>query len=141
MVKVPDSSTIAKRYNDAISGVPSSYKDAVSKTTGVIAAGVAAEGLYAQKVQESIASGRRAKALAKVTDSEWQAKASSLGASRIGPGMTANSEKRTRNYEPYRAELGSIELAPRTADPMTNVTNRVGAIAVRLAEKKKELLG
>ncbi len=141
MVKVPDSATIAKRYNEAIAGVPASYKEAVSRTTGVIAAAIAAESLYAQKVQEAVASGRRAKALAKVSDSEWQQKASVLGSARIGPGMSANAEKRTRNFEPYRSELAAIELAPRTADPMTNVTNRVGAIAVRLAEKKKELLG
>jgi hypothetical protein len=53
--------------------------------------------------------------------------------------MQAGSAKRETNFAPYLAELSALELPARTSDPMQNVQNRVGGIAVRLHAKKMEL--
>lgn len=140
-MKIRTKEDIKKKYKESIGRVPSAYKDAVSKTTGVIAAAIAAEPLWKQKVEEAAASGRRAKALARVTDADWQKAASELGAARIGPGMSAKVDKQASEWSPYHETISALTLPERTADPMTNVAQRVGGVVKALVDKKKELKG
>ncbi len=132
---------VEANFRSGAAVAPSRYAAAVAKTTGVIAAAIAGEALWAQKMQTAIANKTRMKALGKVTDSEWQEAASGKGAQRIGPGMTASAEKQSKNFAPYLSSLQGINLPARTADPAQNVLNRVTPIAVALAAKKKALLG
>jgi hypothetical protein len=53
--------------------------------------------------------------------------------------MQAGASKREANFEPYRQELASLELPAKTSDPMQNVQNRVGGIAVALHNKKMQM--
>ena len=141
MVKIKSKEAIKKKFREAIPRVGSAYKDAVSQTTGVIAAAIAGEDLYAQKVQEAISARRRANALSRVTDADWQKAASTKGAARIGPGMSAAVDKQATNFAPFHDTLASLELPARTADPMANVTARVGGVVQALVAKKKEIKG
>ena len=141
MVKIKSSTEIDKAYKDSIARVPTKYKEGIMRTTDTIAKGIAAEGLYAERMQESIAAERRKKALELVSEADWQKKASTLGAERIGKGMLANADKRSKNYEPYRSALASLDLPDRTSDPMTNVTNRVGGVVKTLVDTKKSIKG
>ena len=134
---------VRKRYREGAAVAGSHYSEAVKTTTGVIAKAIAGEELYAQQMQVAIANRSRAKGLAKVSDSDWQNAAAGKGAQRIGPGMSAAVEKQATGFAPFASEIDATvnALPARTADPATNVTNRVIPIAVNLARKKRELLG
>jgi hypothetical protein len=92
--------------------------------------------LYEEQMRNAAVLSRREKGLAGVSDEDWKKAAVEKGAARIGAGMTAGADKRTKNFEPYRAELSAMSLESKTADPSTNVDRRVKPIAVRLHEKK-----
>lgn len=141
MVKVKSQSAIDKRYRASIGQAAGSYKDGVQATNNWQENAIAAESLYAQKVQEAIAAQRRAKAISAVSNEEWKQAASTKGAQRIAAGMEAGADKRSRNFEPYRQTLEGLQLPERTADPMTNVQNRVGGVVEALVAKKREIKG
>ena len=143
MVKIKSASEIDKKYKDAISRVPANYKSGVMATTNwqERAASAEAEDLWKVKIAEAAAVSRRQKAVAQVSNSEWQGKAANIGATRIGAGMTAGADKRTRNFEPYRGAIEGTTLPARTADPMTNIDNRVKGIVKSLVDTKKSIKG
>lgn len=137
--KVKSIEEIKANYTSGAAVAPARYAARVATTTGVIAAGVAAETLWATKMQTAITNRTRSKMLAKVTDAQWQEAAKTKGAARIGPGMSAAVDKQATNFTPYQAVLAGLVLAARTADPATNVTGRVAPIAVALHAKKLAL--
>lgn len=137
MVKVKSASEIDKNYRDAIGRVPGKYKSGVERTNDWQEKAAAGEDLYAAKVQEAVAARSREKGIMATTNEEWKSKAASLGAERIGRGMTENAAKRTRKFEPFRAALEGVTLPPRTADPMANVDARVKPIVEALVNTKK----
>ena len=141
MVKMPSSDEIKKSYTASIPAVSGKYASAVGKTSGVIEAAKRAESLYAQKMQEAIANRSREKGLDKVTDEDWRKAALEKGAARIGPGMAAAVNKQAAGYEPYRSALSGYELPARTADPMTNVNQRVGGVVQLMVNTKRSLMG
>lgn len=143
MVKIKPSSEIDKAYKESIGRVPGRYKDAVARVTDwqEKAGSDAAEQLYAAKVQEAIASRRRQKATQKTSNEEWRSAASTTGAARIATGMQANADKRTKNFEPFRNAIEGASLPDRVADPMQNVTNRVGGMVKVLVDTKKQIKG
>ena len=143
MVKIKSAGQIDSNYKAAIGRVPGAYKTGVMATSDwqEKASSEAAESLYAEKVQEAVAAKRRQKAVGNVSNSEWQGKAANIGATRIGAGMTAGADKRTRNFEPYRAAIEGVSLPDRTADPMANVDARVKPIVSALVETKKSIKG
>ena len=143
MVNIKSSADIAKRYGDAISRAPAAYKAGIQRTTNwqEKAASSEAEDLWAAKIAEASAAKRRQKAVSAISNAEWQSKAANVGATRIGPGMTAGAEKRTRNFEPYRSAIEGVSLAAKSADPMANIDNRVKPIVSALVETKKGIKG
>jgi len=143
MVKIKSQAQIDANYKAAIGRVPNAYKQGVQATSDWAekAASSEAEDLWAQKVAEAAAAKRRQKAVANVSNAEWQAAAANKGAARIAGGMTAGADKRTRNFEPHRAAIESVTLPPRTADPMANVDARVKPIVSALVETKKAIKG
>ena len=140
MVKIKSKEEIKANYSGSIAVVPSRYRAGVAKTSGVIAAAIAAEDLWAAKIAEAAANRSRAKGLAKVSDEEWRRKATELGAARIGPGMTANADKQANNFEPFRSAVAALTLPARTADPIANV-DRVRAVVQTMVDTKKAQLG
>ena len=143
MVKIKSAGQIDANYKAAIGRVPGAYKTGVMATSDwqEKAASNAAEELWKQKIAEAAAANRRQKAVSQVSNAEWQGKAANVGASRIGAGMSANADKRTRNFEPYRSAIEGVSLPPRTADPMANIDQRVKPIVSALVDTKKGIKG
>ena len=143
MVKIKSSAEIAKKWEDAIGRVPAAYKSGVGRTTDWAekASSNEAEDLWKAKIAEAAAANRRQKAVSQVSNAEWQSKAANIGSTRIGAGMTAGADKRTRNFEPYRSAIEGTSLPPRSADPMTNIDNRVKGIVSALVATKKSIKG
>ena len=143
MVKIKSAGQIDANYKAAIGRVPNAYKTGVMATSDWAekASSSEAEDLYAAKIAEAVAAKRRQKAVSAVSNSEWQGKAANVGAARIGAGMSANADKRTRNFEPFRSAIEGVSLPPRTADPMANVDARVKPIVSALVETKKSIKG
>lgn len=139
MVKIKSQAEIDKNYREAIGRVPGKYKAGVQKTTDWQEKAAAAEELYAAKVQEAVAARSRERGILATSNEDWKNKAASLGAERIGRGMTENADKRTRKFEPFRNAIEGVALPERTADPMANVDNRVKPIVKALVDTKKSV--
>lgn len=139
MVKVKDRATREKNYRAAIAQVPSKYRDAVSKTTGVIDAAVRAQGLYEEMMRRDEVLRRREQGLRKVTDADWQRAALDKGAARIGPGMEAGATKQVANYEPIAQALEALSLPDRSADPIANIDNRVKPVVLAMKKASGKL--
>lgn len=137
-MRVKGSADIDKAYRDSLGRVPENYKNGVDGVTDWKEKAIGGQGLYKEQMQKQEVLDRREKGLQAVSNEEWKSKAKTVGSSRIAAGMQANAAKRTQNFEPYRAELASIELPARTSDARANVNNRVGLIAERLHAKKVE---
>lgn len=143
MVKIKSAGQIDANYKAAIGRVPGAYKTGIMATTDwqEKASSEAAESLYAEKIAEAVSAKSRQRGVSASSNAEWQGKAASVGATRIGAGMTANADKRTRKFEPFRAAIEGVSLPPRTADPMANVDARVKPIVSALVETKKSITG
>lgn len=143
MVKIKSAGQIDANYKAAIGRVPGAYKAGVMATTDwqEKASSAEAEDLWKEKIAEAAAANRRQKAVSAVSNADWQGKAANVGAARIGSGMSANADKRTRNFEPYRSAIEGVSLPARTADPMANVDARVKPIVSALVETKKGIKG
>ena len=137
MVDTKSNEQATKNWEGAIGRVPSAYSEGVQGAKDVIAKGVAAEGLYAEKIQQSIASKKRARKLGEVTDEQWKAAALSKGAVRIGPGMTASKDKFRSGITKVLDTIRGVTIAPRTADPMANIDGRVKPIVAALHKLKE----
>ena len=97
--------------------------------------------LYVAQMQNQEVLGRRSKGIAKVSDDSWRNDAATKGGAVIGPRIVASVDKQASGFAPYREVIANLTLPQRTGDVMTNVTNRVGAIATALSDKKKEMMG
>lgn len=137
MVETASLEQTRRNWEGAIGSVPAAYSEGVSAAKDVISKGVAAEDLYAQKVQEAIASRRRANNLSKISDEQWRQAAKNKGAARIATGMTAAKDKFATGIAQVLSTIQGVTIAPRSADPMANVDNRVKPIVAALANMKK----
>jgi len=126
MVKTKGIERTAANWDNAIGSVPD-----------VIVKAIEGEALYAAKVQEAISKGSRAKALAKVSDEDWRKAALEKGAARIATGMAASKDKFRNGMGTVLSTIESVSIAPRTADPMANVDNRVKPIVAALHKLKE----
>ena len=143
MVKIKSAAQIDANYKAGIGRAPAAYKTGVMATSDWAekASSNESEELWKTKIAEAAAANRRQKAVSQVSNQEWQSKAANVGAARIGQGMSANADKRTRKFEPYRNAIEGVSLAPRSADPMQNVDARVKPIVSALVETKKSIKG
>ena len=138
MVATKGAAAATKNYQDSISGAAGKYKDGVGRAQNTIENAIAAEPLYAAKVQESIANGSRVKGLQKTSTAEWRKNAQEKGSVRIGPGMTAALPKFNRGITEVISTIEGVSIAPRTADPMANIDARVKPIAQALYDMKRK---
>ncbi len=139
MVKVKDRATREKNFRAAIPGVAQKYQSGIQGATGVIQAAIEGQSLYETKMRDPEVLSRRAKGLSKVSDADWKQAALAKGVQRIGAGMEAAAAKQAQNYEPYAQALSSLELAPKSADPMANIDNRVKPVVQRMLDTKKQV--
>ncbi|RDD52901.1 MAG: hypothetical protein BA066_07225 [Candidatus Korarchaeota archaeon NZ13-K] len=142
-IEVPPLDEAKSNLEGAVSVIPDRYKKAVQRAKWKDkAASDAAEKNYSDGVTAAAAEKRRQKKIAKLDEEkDWRKPATEVGATRIGPGLRAKLDKWKENVRPYFETLASLELPDRTADPITNVDNRVKAVVKALVDKKKELLG
>lgn len=125
-------------YTAAASLVPQRYESGVSTADWQ---GKALEGqaLYVARLSDPDVLARRAKNIGKVSDSDWRSATISKGRGIIGSRMTAAAPKQQANWAPYRAALESLTLPPKTADPMSNLMNRGGAVVQAMVATKKSV--
>jgi len=138
MVETKSAAEAVKNFEAGIGRAGANYKAGIERTSNFIERAIAGEDLYAQKMQDAISRKSRAAGLRKSSDAEWKKAAGGKGAQRIGPGMLASKDKFARGIAEVISTLQGITLPPRTADPLQNVTNRVGLIATTLHEKFKK---
>lgn len=137
MVKTKSLAETQKAWEDAIPRVAGRYKTGVEQAENVIENAIAAEDLWAAKMQEAIADKRRAKRLAETSTAEWKIRASGVGAQRIASGMQGSVQKFNKGMAPVLAALQSVTLPDRVADPEANVDNRVKPIVRALSALKR----
>lgn len=136
-MKVKSQSAIKKNFEASTALVTQRYKDGL---VGAEWKANALEGqdLYEQMMSDPAVLARRTKGIDRVSDAEWQQAATTKGAPIIAGRMKDASAKQASRFEPYRVALEGMDLPARTADPATNVLNRVTPIAVRFREIKNE---
>ena len=137
MVKTKGIAQTQKNWEGAIGGVPEKYKVGVQGADSVIEKAIEAESLYAERVQQAIASGARVRGLQKTSTAEWKSRAMSKGATRIASGMNESKDKFQRGMSEVLNVIEGVSIAPRTADPMANVDARVKPIVAALAAMKR----
>lgn len=138
MVRTKGLEATMANYQTGIGVAPARYKQGVQAATDTIERAIAAEDLYAAKVQEAVANKTRVKGLQKTSTAEWKARASELGAARIGPGMTAALPKMRRGISDVLTTIEGVTIAERTADPESNVDGRVKPIVRALYDMKRK---
>ncbi len=138
MVKTKGIGATMDNWTGAIGGVPAKYKKGIMAATNTIENAIAAEELYAAKVQEAIANKTRVKGLQKTSTAEWKQRSSDLGSARIAAGMTAAKDKMQRGMTDVLATIEGVTIAERTADPIANVDGRVKPIVRALYDMKRK---
>jgi hypothetical protein len=137
-MKVKSASLAQANYTAAAALVPARYRAGVTSADWQAPA-LAGQALYVQRLQDPDVLARRAKNIGKVSDSDWRSAADTKGSPIIGARMTAAAPKQQANWAPYRAALESLTLPPKTADPMSNLTNRAGAVVQAMVNTKKSV--
>jgi len=138
MVKTKGLEATVNNWKGAIGSVPAKYKAGVQKATDTIEKAIAAEDLYAAKVQEAINNKTRVKGLQKVSTAEWKARAAELGSARIAAGMNAAEPKFRKGISDVLSTIESTTIGDRTADPIANVDARVKPIVKALYDMKRK---
>ena len=137
MVDTKSLEATVNNYKDGIGKAPARYKQGVEKNNNQNENAIASQGLYEARMAESIANGSRVKGLQGSSTAAWKTAASTKGASRIGPGMTAALPKFSKGIGDVLQTIQATTIAERTADPMTNIDNRVKPIAKALYDMKR----
>ena len=137
MVKTKGIEATAANWRGAIGSVPARYKAGIQKADNTIENAIAAEDLYAAKVQEAIMNKSRVKGLQKTSTAEWKQRASELGSARIAAGMTAAEPKFKKGMSEVLNTIESVSIGERTADPMANVDARVKPLVRALYDMKR----
>lgn len=137
-LKVKSQAQAQANYTAAAALVPARYKAGVA-TADWQAAALAGQDLYVQRLQDPEVLARRAKNIGKVSDGEWRQAADTKGSGIIGARMTAAAPKQQAKWAPYRAALEAYTLPPKSADPQTNVINRVGGVVNVMTTTKKSV--
>ena len=138
MVKTKGIDQSMKNWTGSQGSIPAKYKEGVLAANNTIENAIAAEDLYAAKVQEAIANKSRVKGLQKTSTAEWKQRASEIGSARIVSGMQANEGKMRKGLSDVLATIEGVTIGPRTADPMANVDARVKPIVRALADMKRK---
>ena len=138
MVDTKSLEATRKKWEGAIGRVPAAYAEGIAGARDVIAKSIAAEDLFAERMQAAIASKRRATKLAEVSDEDWRRASREKGAARIGPGMSASKDKFAKGMARVLETIQGVTLPPRVSDPIANVDNRVKPIVAALRKLKEE---
>jgi len=112
----------------SIAFIPDRYRAGVNKADWATPAGSEqAERNYADAVSKAVAKKSRQAAVKRVSNSEWQSRASEKGGAIIGERIRGALDKQAAKWGPIydRVQSDVARLAPRTTDFRSNITNRV----------------
>ena len=140
MVKVKPESEIKKNYEDSTALVPARFEAGVRSATWQSEA-LAGQDLYVEQMTRPDILARRSAGIEKISDETWRRNTIDKGKTIIGARMKQASQKQIEGFRPYREALQAVDLPPRTADPMTNLINRAGAVVQAMVDKKREVSG
>lgn len=137
MADIKSPSLIAKKWarvtpqrtEDYQSGVKSPRRDWQQATQ-------AAADAYAKGIQSAITDKRFEKGVAEAGSQKWQAKASTKGVDRWGPGVQVAESDYQKGFAPYAEAIASTSLPPRYPKGDPRNVERVAAIAKALRAKK-----
>jgi hypothetical protein len=136
MVKVKSEADIKANYEASAALVPDRFEKGVRGASWQDSA-LDGQALYEEQMRKDEILRRRASGIAKVSDETWRRSSIDKGKGVIGSRMRAASEKQIAGFRPYKAALESVTLPARTADPETNVMNRVIPIVRAMVDTKK----
>lgn len=137
-MKVKSQSEIKANYEQSTAIVTPRYVAGVKSADWKDAARDGQD-LYVQMMSNPTVLARRTKGIERVSDEEWRTDTIDKGSGVIAARMKAASGDQVARFEPYRSALESMTLPARTADPATNVANRVTPIAVKFREIKDSI--
>ena len=136
-IKIKSADVIASKYASRGAAATADY------TTGVqnprqdwMTATEAAAPTYAAGVQAAITNNLFQKGVSKAGTSKWQQKASSVGAQRFGPGITAAKPFYQAGVAPFLDVIANLTLPPRLPKGDPGNVQRVAVIAAALRAKK-----
>ena len=138
MVKVKPLTEIQKNYADSSGTAAARYKAAIPRITWQTEA-LDGQDLYVAQMSDPDVLARREDGINKVSDTEFRDAMLKKGAGVIGSRIKAAAPKMASGYAPIRSALEAVTLEARTADPDTNIDNRVKPIvhAMRRAAGKE----
>lgn len=136
MVKVKPESEIKKNYEDSTALVPARFEAGVRRASWQ-SESLAGQDLYEEQMRRAEILARRASGIEKVSDESWRRDTIDKGRNVIGGRMKAASDKQVTGFRPYREALSALDLPPRTADPMTNLMERAGAVVKAMVATKE----
>jgi hypothetical protein len=136
MVRVKSAADMKTNYVAAAALVPTRYAQGVKAATWQAEA-LNGQALYTARMSDPAVLARRSSGISKVSDSTWQNNAVTKGQPIIGARMTAAADKQVQNFAPYAAALSALTLPDKVADPMTNLTQRAGAVVQAMVNTKK----
>ena len=136
-IKVKDAATVAAKYATNAGGAGASYSSGVQnpKTDWAQATAASADA-YSSGVQKAISNGRFAKGVAKTGTSGWQAKATSVGASRYTQGVQAGKGNYQTGIAPVLQAIANVTLPPRLPKGDPGNLQRVSAVTTALRSMK-----
>ena len=138
MVEVKPQSEITENFVAGAARAPAKYKKGVQRADWQTpASSEAAEANYGAGVSEAVANKTRQRGVQAVSNADWQRNAATVGAERIGRGMTNASGKQAANWAPYRSFLEGLSLPPKTRNATENIQNRAIPVAQGMQDLKK----
>lgn len=138
MVKVKPLDQIKRNYTGSASTAATRYREAAPSVSWQEDA-LEGQSLYEEQMRDPAVLARRSKNIAKVSDSEFRDALITKGAPVLASRMTAAADKQSSGFAPYKAALEAVDLPARTADPMSNIDNRLKPIVQALVQKKAEV--
>ena len=112
----------------SVAYIPARYQAGIARADWATAAGSEqSEKNYADGVAKAVANKKRQAGIKKVTNAEWQERASTKGGAVIGERIRGSLDKQAANWGPIYDRVTSdiARLPARTTDFKANVTNRV----------------
>lgn len=135
-LKVKSVQAAASKFVSRATSATGDYRDGVNSTNDQAERAIAAEGAYAQGVQDSIARGARVAGLQKAGNNKWKERSLVLGAGRYATGVKAGENEYSKNVAPYLQTLASLNLTPRGPKGSPENYNRAVEVGQALHEQK-----
>lgn len=136
-MRIKDTASLANKFVTRAGAASGDYKDGVAASGGDwLANTVASEANYEQGVNAAIARKGFGKGVQQAGQQKFITNATTLGASRYGPGVANAKDAWGRGVQPYLDELKSMELPPKGPRGSAQNQARANAVAVRLGAKR-----